>query len=77
MQLDMITSGATAPPATLDFVRHSIEICPLADARFAVALTATYLDESHEFINEDIVNGVVPTMRAALQLISSHLEQRQ
>src|SRR6266851_6617314 len=77
MQLDMITRGATAPPATLDFVRHSIEICPLADARFAVALTATYLDESHEFINEDIVNGVVSTMSAALQLISSQLELRQ
>lgn len=77
MQLDTNTSGATAPPATLDFVRHSIEICPLADTRFAVALTATYLDQSYEFINEDIVNDVVPTMSAALQLISFHLEHVQ
>ena len=77
MQLDMITSGAPAPFAKLDFVRHLIEISPLADTRYAVAVTATYLDDENEFINEDIVNGVVPTMSAALQLISSHLEQVQ
>jgi len=77
MQLDMITSGAPAPAAKLDFVRHSIEICPLADTQYAVAVTATYLDDDHEFINEDIISGVVPTMSAALRLISSHLEQVQ
>ena len=77
MQLDMITSGAPAPFAKLDFVRHLIEISPLADTQYAVAVTATYLDDQYEFINEDIISGVVPTMSATLRLISSHLEQVQ
>jgi hypothetical protein len=74
---DTSTCVASAPAITLDFVRHSIEICPLADTRFAVVMSATYLDNNHEFVNEDIVSSVVPTMNDALQLISSHLEHVQ
>jgi hypothetical protein len=68
MPLD-IPSGATAPPPyPLQFI--NIEITPLIDGKYSVAMQATLLDEEQlEFIGQDLAHEHVTTLDEALTII--------
>jgi hypothetical protein len=68
MPLD-IPSGATAPPTyPLQFI--NIEITPLIDGKYSVAMQATLLDEERlDFIGQDLAHEHVTTLDEALTII--------
>ncbi|MGA8614665.1 MAG: hypothetical protein WB760_23940 [Xanthobacteraceae bacterium] len=68
MPLD-IPSGATAPPIyPLQFI--NIEITPLIDGKYSVAMQATLLDEERlDFIGHDLAHEHVTTLDEALTII--------
>jgi hypothetical protein len=68
MPLD-IPSGATAPPTyPLQFI--NIEITPLIDGKYSVAMQATLLDEERlDFIGQDLAHEHVKTLDEALTII--------
>ena len=68
MLLD-IPSGATAPPThPLQFI--NIEITPLIDGEYSVAMQATLLDEEQlEFVGQDLAHEHVKTLDEAMTII--------
>jgi len=68
MSLDTAT-GATAPAAhPLQFI--NIEITPLIDGKYSVAMQATLLDEEQlEFIGQDLAHEHVKTLDEAMAII--------
>ena len=68
MPLDIAT-GATAPAThTLQFI--NIEITPLIDGKYSVAMQATLLDEEQlEFIGQDLAHEHVKTLDEAMTII--------
>ncbi|MGA8615989.1 MAG: hypothetical protein WB760_30750 [Xanthobacteraceae bacterium] len=68
MSLDTAT-GATAPAThPLQFIH--IEITPLIDGKYSVAMQATLLDEEQlEFIGQDLAHEHVKTLDEAMSII--------
>jgi hypothetical protein len=68
-----IAAGATAPvPCPLQFI--DIQITPLIDGAYSVAMQATLLDEGQlEFIGQDLAHERVTTLDEALMIIRQNV----
>jgi hypothetical protein len=73
MSLD--THVVAKAPASYPLQFINIELTPLIDGRFSVALHATLLDEEQlDFIGEDLAHEHVKTLDEALALIRTNIE---
>ena len=67
------SSAGTKTPASLPLQYVSIELMPLADGQFSVAMQATLLDEDAlDFVGEDLAHAHVGTIEEALAVIRAN-----
>ena len=72
MSFDTSTRAKSAALLPLQFV--SIEITPLIDGKFAVAMQATHLDEDElQFVGQDLACERVDTLDAAIAVIRQNI----
>jgi len=68
MSLDIPAGGNTPATYPLQFIH--IEITPLIDGKYSVAMQATLLDEDQlEFIGQDLAHEHVQTLDEAMTII--------
>ena len=68
MSLDTVAGAAAPVTHPLQFI--NIEITPLIDGKYSVAMQATLLDEEQlEFIGQDLAHEHVKTLDEALTII--------
>jgi hypothetical protein len=68
MSLDISAGGDPPAPYPLQFIH--IEITPLIDGKYSVAMQATLLDEEQlEFIGQDLAHEHVKTLDEAMTII--------
>ena len=72
MSFDMPARGKSAAQLPIQFV--SIEITPLIDGKFAVAMQATHLDEDDlQFVGQDLACERVDTLDAVIAVIRQNV----
>jgi len=72
MHIDSAAGANAAAPLPIQFV--NIEITPLIDGQFAVAMQATLLDEQElQFIGQDLAYERVETLDQALAVIRQNV----
>ncbi|MGA8613877.1 MAG: hypothetical protein WB760_19835 [Xanthobacteraceae bacterium] len=68
MSLDIPAGGDAPAPYPLQFIH--IEIMPLIDGKYSVAMQATLLDEEQlEFVGQDLAHEHVTTLDEAMTII--------
>jgi hypothetical protein len=68
MSLDIPAGGDAPAPYPLQFIH--IEITPLIDGKYSVAMQATLLDEEQlQFVGQDLAHEQVKTLDEAMTII--------